>query len=262
VSYGCPDEGSWYISGGAIYPDESSSGFTISNNVVINNAHNWLFLWNSEIHNNVVENNFSNTDNLFYDSYDISSTGAKTLRNTLQNNRIISLDTPSAEAQDIIKTAGIQSTANQDVKNSPVPERPNLALNALSTGSSSYSSEYLPVKANDGVIDNSPGNAWFSNIDDSSPWWQVDLGKASFIKTIELVTRRFYDRPVTRQNFEIRVSNDPTFATYTVIYTQGSTPLRFNNTLKVDVIDSNSYRYVRVAKTQNEYFSISEVKVY
>jgi F5/8 type C domain/Right handed beta helix region len=261
VSYGCPDEGSWYISGGAIYPDEGSSGFTISNNVVINNAHNWLFVWNSEIYNNVVEDNFSNTDNLFYDSYEIIPTGAKISKNTLQNNRVISLSALSAEAQDIIKTAGIQPTANQDVKNSPISERPNLALNVLSTASSSYSSEYLPARANDGVIDNSPGNGWFSNIGDSSPWWQVDLGKASTLRTVELTTRRFYDRPLTRQNFEIRVSNDPTFATYTVIYTQGSTPLRFNSTLKVDVADSNAYRYVRIAKTKNEYFSISEVKV-
>jgi F5/8 type C domain/Right handed beta helix region len=262
VSYGCPDEDSWYISGGAIYPDEHSSGFTISKNVVINNAHNWLFLGNSEIHDNVVKDNFSNTDKLFYDSYEISPTGVKISRNTLQNNRVISLNTPSAEAQNIIKTAGIQPTANQDVKNSSIPAEPNLALNALSTASSSYRSEYLPARANDGVIDNSPGNGWFSNIGDSFPWWQVDLGKASFIKTIKLTTRCFYDRPISRQNFEIRVSNDPTFAAYTVIYTQGSMPLRFNSTLKVDVTDNNPYRYVRVAKTKNEYFSISEVKVY
>jgi F5/8 type C domain len=248
--------------GSNIYPDQGSSGFTISHNIVANYAHRWLYLWNHDIFGNTAQNNFSSTDILTNNSFDVDSSGQSVARNTLQNNTVFSLQSVPTQVQDIINAAGIRSTAQQDVKKSPLPVLPNLALNKPATASSSYASVTLPETANDGVINNSWFAGWSASVEDTSPWWQVDLGELKKISMIELTPRHVFDQPVTRKNFEIRVSNDPTFATYTVVYTQGNTPLRFDSTLKADVVDSNSYRYVRVAKTQPEYFCIGEVKVF
>ncbi len=247
--------------GSNIYPDQGSNGFTISNNVVVNYGHRWLYIWNNDIFGNTAENNFANNDALINNSFTVDSSGQSIARNTLRNNIVTPVESFSAEAKDIINTAGIRPTAQQDVKTGSLPVLTNLALKKLATASSSYNSGTLPETANDGVINNSWYAGWSSG-EDTSPWWQVDLGEMKKISMIELTPRHVFDQSVTRKNFEIRVSNDPTFATYTVVYTQGSMPLRFDSTLKADVTDSNAYRYVRVAKTQNEYFCIGELKVF
>jgi F5/8 type C domain len=254
--YNTPDYGS------NIYPDQGSNGFTISNNVVVNYGHRWLYIWNNDIFGNTAENNFANNDALINNSFTVDSSGQSIARNTLRNNIVTPVESFSAEAKDIINTAGIRPTAQQDVKTGSLPVLTNLALKKLATASSSYDSGTLPETANDGVINNSWYAGWSSGAEETSPWWQVDLGEMKKISMIELTPRHVFDQSVTRKNFEIRVSNDPTFATYTVVYTQGSTPLRFDSTLKADVTDSNAYRYVRVAKTQNEYFCIGELKVF
>jgi F5/8 type C domain len=254
--YNTPDYGS------NIYPDQGSNGFTISNNVVVNYGHRWLYIWNNDIFGNTAENNFASSDVLTNNSFTVDSSGQSIARNTLRNNIVTPVESFSAEAKDIINTAGIRPTAQQDVKTGPLPVLTNLALKKLATASSSYDSGTLPETANDGVINNSWYAGWSAGAGDTSPWWQVDLGEMKKISMIELTPRHVFDQSDTRKNFEIRVSNDPTFATYTVVYTQGSTPLRFDSTLKTDVTDSNAYRYVRVAKTQNEYFCIGELKIF
>jgi F5/8 type C domain len=261
--------------GGGIYFDAFSSGFTASNNVLINNEHRWL--WYNTSYGNTVKNNFFTKAFL-----PINQESAATFTNRealdsgtliMQNNVVTSPKNFPTQAQDIISNAGIRSTAQQDIKKDPLPILPNLALNKPVTASSFYDSKYLPAMANDGVIDNNLFGGWSASGfwwntgasalgSDTSPWWQVDLGDMKRLTTIELTHSHVWDNPDTRMNFEIRVSNDPTFATYQVIYTQGSTPLRFDSTLKVDVTDSNSYRYMRIAKTKNEYFSIGEVKIF
>jgi hypothetical protein len=254
--YNTPDYGS------NIYPDQGSNGFTISNNVVVNYGHRWLYIWNNDIFGNTAENNFANNDALINNSFTVDSSGQSIARNTLRNNIITPVESFSAEAKDIINTAGIRPTAQQDVKTGSFPVLTNLALKKLATASSSYDSGTLPETANDGVINNSWYAGWSAGAGDTSPWWQVDLGEMKKISMIELTPRHVFDQSDTRKNFEIRVSNDPSFATYTVVYTQGSTPLRFDSILKTDVTDSNAYRYVRVAKTQHEYFCIGELKVF
>jgi F5/8 type C domain len=248
--------------GSNIYPDQGSNGFTISNNVVVNYGHRWLYIWNNDIFGNTAENNFANSDVLTNNSFTVDSSGQSIARNTLRNNIVTPVENFSAEAKDIINTAGVRPTAQQDVKISSLPVLTNLALKKPTTASSSYDSGTLPETANDGVISNSWYAGWSAGANDTSPWWQVDLGEMKKISMIELTPRHVFDQPDTRKNFEIRVSNDPSFATYTVVYTQGSTPLRFDSTLKTDVTDSNTYRYVRVAKTQREYFCIGELKVF
>jgi hypothetical protein len=247
---------------GNIYPDQGSNGFTISNNVVINYAHRWVYIWNNDIFGNTVQNNFANSDVFVNNSFTTGANGERIAKNTFQNNTVVAAESLPTQAQDIIKTAGIRSTAQQDVKNSLIPVLPNLALKKPTTASSSYEPATKPETANDGVINNSWYAGWSASGDDSSPWWQVDLGEPKKLRSIELTPRHVFDQPVTRKNFEIRISNDPKFTTYTVVYTQGSTPLRFDSTLKADVSDSNPYRYVRIAKTKSEYFCIGEVRVF
>jgi Right handed beta helix region/F5/8 type C domain len=261
--------------GGGLYPDLFASGFTISNNVVISNEHRWL--WYNTIYGNTVKNNFFTKAVL-----PINQDGAATFTKheaidsgtlIMQDNMVVSPQTLPTQAQDIINTAGIRLTAQQDIKQNSLPILPNLALNKSAIASSSFNSHYLPSTANDGVIDNSLYGGWSASgswwrtgaaalSGDTSPWWQVDLGAMKKLNTIELTTQHVWDNPDTRKNFEIRVSNDPTFASYQVVYAQGITPLRFDTILKVDITDSNPYRYVRVAKTKNEYFSIGELKVF
>jgi hypothetical protein len=133
-------------------------------------------------------------------------------------------------------------------------------LKATATASSTYDRNYDASYAVDGNIANS---LWSSDAKGSeSPWLQLDLGVAKKIRRIEVVTRHDYDQPDTRKNFEVRGSNDATFATFTVLGKQGATPLAYKATLTLNVKPATSYRYIRIAKTQPEYFTIAEVRVF
>lgn len=78
--------------------------------------------------------------------------------------------------------------------------------------------------------------------------------------SFSLTTRQDLDRPATRGHFEIRASNDPSFATYTVLQRQTDTlPLASTLTGNIDV--GQKFRYVRVAKTDGAYFFIADFSV-
>ena len=55
--------------------------------------------------------------------------------------------------------------------------------------------------------------------------------------------------------------NDSTFASYTVLGSQGSTSFPYKGTWKLKVGDTGSYRYIRIVKTVNDYLFVSEFKV-
>lgn len=122
--------------------------------------------------------------------------------------------------------------------------------------SSSYSAAYAASKGNDGSL----GTLWASGAG-SSHYWQVDLASLHHIQQVRLITRQDTDVPDHRKNFEIRASNDPAFATYTVLASQGATPLPHRGTLTLDVTGSTPYRYVRAAKTDGASFSICLLQV-
>jgi hypothetical protein len=69
------------------------------------------------------------------------------------------------------------------------------------------------------------------------------------------------DDPSGRRNFEIRASNDPSFATYTVLASQGSAALPFQGVFASGVADAGRYRYVRAAKTADEGFFVTELRI-
>jgi RHS repeat-associated protein len=140
---------------------------------------------------------------------------------------------------------------------------PNLALNRAASSSSIWASTCAAANANDGsdnVADACGGWSPVAAATDAQPWWQVDLGSAYRITGLELVTRQnCCDDPETRHNFEIRASNDASFASYVVLGSQGSTTLPFQATWTQSVSDPTAYRYVRAIKTG--YFFITELRV-
>ena len=146
------------------------------------------------------------------------------------------------------------------VETSPPPS--NIALNRPASASSQWADTCAAAKANNGSTDAADScGGWSPTSADAQPWWQVDLGSAYRITTLELVTRQnCCDQPETRQNFEIRASNSPSFTTYVVLGSQGATALPFKATWTKTVTDTNSYRYIRATKPG--YFFIAELRVF
>ncbi|MFI6932978.1 RICIN domain-containing protein [Streptomyces sp. NPDC050287] len=133
----------------------------------------------------------------------------------------------------------------------------NLTWNKPASASSVNSAGYSPDKADD----NNTTTGWSPTGADTSAWWQTDLGQAYELGQFSLTTRQELDQPETRSNFEIRASNDPTFATYTVVGRQGSATLPYGSTLTGNIDVRQKFRYVRVAKTDGAYFFIEDFGV-
>lgn len=226
-------------SNGALYPDDGTQFTTWTNNVV-SNAPSWLHLWTSRIKNNTIRFNCSTTVNQTIDNPPSSN-------NTVSDN-LLGLTSWPPECQSVIDGAGIDGILSSV----------NLALNRPASASSEYESQYSASKANDASI----SGGWSPSGADSAPWWQVDLGNAFRITSLEVVTRQDIDQDHTRRSFEVRASNDATFATYAVLGAQDANPLPFRATWTQTVINSGGFRYIRVAKTASEYFFISEARVF
>lgn len=231
---------------GSLYPDEGSASMDWYNNVVANTPR-WLHVWTTSIHDLNIHDNFSDTSTATTNGTNI----------TYANNYTAGTPWPSA-AQAIINAAGLEA-GYQDIKNTTAT---NLALNKAASASSQYNSDCNAAKANNGssdVSDNCGG--WSPTGSDPNPWWQVDLGSAYRISTLELVTRQnCCDNPPTRQDFELRASNDPSFATSALLGSQSSTALPFGATWSASVNDTTAYRYVRASKAG--YFFIAELRVF
>jgi hypothetical protein len=133
----------------------------------------------------------------------------------------------------------------------------DLAYGKPTSASSNYSAGFASAKAND----NNASTGWSPTGSDTSAWWQVDLGAPYALSQFSLTTRQDLDQPQTRSGFEVRGSNDPSFAGYTVLGRQDSATLPYGATLtgKIDV--RQKFRYVRVAKTDGAYFYLTELGV-
>jgi ribosomal protein S13 len=146
---------------------------------------------------------------------------------------------------------------------------PNLALNrpeSAYTASSTYFERdpqgdliYAPKRAFDDEYTSFLG--WSPNESSPLQWVQVDLGAPKRIRYLEFFTRQAVDQADSRRNFEVRVSNDPTFATYTVLLTQGATALPHQAVVEKEITDATQYRYVRATKTVAEGFFVNELKI-
>ena len=236
---------------GSLYPDEGSAAMDWYSNVVANTPR-WLHIWTGSINNLYVHDNFSDTS--------AATTNGSNI--TYANNYTNGTPWPSA-AQAIIAAAGIEA-AYQNIKVvvPPVGQQINLALSKTTSASSEYSSDCGARKANNGSTDAADScGGWSPTGSDANPWLQVDLGVAYRITSLELVTRQnCCDNASTRQDFAVQASNDPTFATYSVLGSHGSTPLPYQATWLATVTNLNSYRYIRA--TKSGYFFIAELRVF
>lgn len=95
----------------------------------------------------------------------------------------------------------------------------------------------------------------------SPAWVQIDLLQPYRIDRIEVVARQDMDQITTRSNFEIQASNDPEFGKYVVLARQGSTPFEHKGTCVLYSDDDGEYRYVRIKKTDSQYFLIAEMRI-
>jgi len=121
----------------------------------------------------------------------------------------------------------------------------NVALGKPAT-SSNYLAPHEPSWGNDG----NTSSYWTSDTTNPMPaWWAVDLQEGHVITRIELVARQDVDGPEgIRQNFQIWGSNDPTFATYSVLAVQDADTSDFpaRGTWTATVTNTNSFRYLRL----------------
>lgn len=139
---------------------------------------------------------------------------------------------------------------------------PNLSHRRPATASSTWPEGdlYLPAKAVDGDTFNWIG--WTGASGDDLPWLRVDLGTPQRIRAIELHTRAIVDSGADqRASFAIQGSNDPAFATFTTLASQGATPLPFQGVFRATVTVATPFRYVRAIKTVAGSFFITELVV-
>ncbi len=134
----------------------------------------------------------------------------------------------------------------------------NIALNKPASASSTFSDSTLASNANNGSLT----TFWSASVTDTSATWNVDLGAIYRLSRLEITTRQDSDQPVTRRNFEVRASNDPTFFTYTVLTSYGEPSLAYTSTLSRDINPITPFRFVRIAKTDSAYFSFTEARVF
>ncbi|MGW2570080.1 RICIN domain-containing protein [Streptomyces sp. NPDC001537] len=170
--------------------------------------------------------------------------------NQNRNGSNVTLTNNTTSGDSVIKASGLEPAYQG------LATRLNLAYNKPASASSVNGSAWGPAKAND----NDGSTGWSPTGSDTSAWWQVDLGQAYQLGQFSLTTRQDLNQPETRGNFEIRASNDPSFATYTVVGRQTST-LPLASTLTGDIDVRQAFRYVRVAKTDGAYFFITDFSV-
>lgn len=192
---------------------------------------------------------------------DFGSSGMTVQNNVIQNtpesigivNAANTFANNASTDAGLIAGAGIES-AYRDIRNSTAVVSSYLRI---AEASSTYAAGFDAGQAFDGDL----STGWSPTGADSSPWLQVDLGEPIRLERISLVTRQDFNQSFERQNFEVRASNDPNFATYTVLGGQGNTPVAFRGTWTVGVLNTHPFRYVRVVKTTNEYFWVTELQV-
>ncbi|WP_035839587.1 RICIN domain-containing protein [Kitasatospora azatica] len=188
------------------------------------------------------------SDNMTVSNNVLSNPDASINQNHNGTNVTLTNNTSSGDA--VIKASGLESGYQW------MTLWPNLAWNKTATASSVFGTGTEANKAND----NNSSTGWSPTGTDTSAWWQVDLGQAYQLGQFALTTRQDLDQSSTRGNFEVRGSNDPNFGSYTVLGRQTST-LPYAATLTGDIDVRQAFRYVRVAKTDGQYFYITDFSV-
>jgi hypothetical protein len=242
------DQGSAY---GNLYLDNGSRYWTVTNSVVLVDAKQdvaqpdpdrsyWTYVQVDAptATNNALTGSFTNDGTLF-------------TPNPIDPSNTVAAPTLLVNG-DLSPAAAILGAAGTPLRS------PEIAYGKPATASSVYDSSHPAPLGNDG----NGYDGWSPSGTDTSPWWQVDLGRAYAIDAVEVVSRWAIDQPVTRRSYEIVASSDPTFATKTVLATVDATGLPHRAIFAATVKPAVSARYVRVEKTAAEYFFLGELRVH
>ena len=110
------------------------------------------------------------------------------------------------------------------------------------------------------AVDNNINTSWSSNASNVAEWWGVDLGASYDISRVRL----FWGTGHYASGYDIQVSNDPTFTTYTTIYST-TTAIGGIDDLSSVVLSPGSGRFFRVYMTSHlpsTAVTLNEVEVY
>ncbi len=166
------------------------------------------------------------------------------------NGPSITFTNNTSSGTSVIQAAGLES-AYASLRNSI-----DLAYGKTATASTVFGGGNPASAAADGL----GSTGWSPTSTDTNAWWQVDLGSATSLDQIQVLTRQDLDQPTTRIGFQVEVSNDSSFATYTTIGRQ-TTSIPNAGSVDFNLPTSAPFRYVRVQKTDAQYFFIAEVRV-
>jgi hypothetical protein len=156
-----------------------------------------------------------------------------------------------ADTADSAITVGLPNQTYED----EIYEGYNLAADKPATSNGDYPG--CPASA---AVDVNNRSGWAQG--GASPAWvQIDLLQPYRIDRIEVVARQDMNQVTTRSNFEIEASNDPEFGKYVVLARQGSTPFEHKGTCIMYSDDDGEYRYVRIKKTDSQYFFVAEMRI-
>ena len=157
-----------------------------------------------------------------------------------------------ADIADSAMTVGLPNQTYHD----EVYEGFNLAADKPTT-----SSGETTAYPSSNVVDVNKKSIWSQSGNVSPGWVQIDLLKPYRIDRIEIVGRQDMNQPATRANFEIQASNDPDFEKFVVLASRGSEPFEDKSTCVLYSDNEEEYRYVRVKKSDKQYFVLAEVRL-
>lgn len=170
--------------------------------------------------------------------------------NQHSNGSNMTLSNNASSGKSVIQAAGLEP-AYRALRASI-----DVAQGKPATASSTTSSSWVASNANDG----NPATGWSARGTDTNAWWQVDLGSATPISQVQVLARQDVNQPATRTGFQVELSNDPTFATYVTVGRQTST-IPDAGSDSFNIATTAAFRYVRVQKTDGQYFFIADVRV-
>ncbi len=226
---------------GSLYLDNGSTNMHWHHNVVAHSIR-WL-LTQADDYTNLIDYNYS----------DNSTQVANCTTCTMQNNTFISGSNWPSAAITIADSAGRRGVSK------PPLTIINLALNKISSCSSTAASIYPASNATDGVST----TIWASDGVETNPWWQVDLGAGYKVAQVKLTARQDIDQPIARTDFEIWGSNASNFSSYTLLGSKTGAAFPAYGTWTLNVPTPASYRYIRVQRINNGgHFNFSEFLVF
>ncbi len=199
----------------------------------------------------------ASTDNVAVARYDIYRDGNKVGSSTNTSFTDINL---TANTTYSYRVLAIDTSGNQSPAQSPALLVTTASVPVLLTGSYIGTAGSYQNKGNVGsnAFDGNTGT-YFDSPTASGGWVGLDFGSAKIVTQIKFYPRAANASRMTGGMFQ--GSNDPTFASYTTLYTITGTPAA-NTFTTVTPTVIGSYRYVRYIGPANSYSNIAEAQFY